>query len=123
MLGSTVTLTVNGNAKVLNLVNQDNFSGEYLLKEATEEWRLKVAHQRQSADKLTGVVYERHNATFTNTVFAVAGVSPELRRQFSTTWVMKAGDELPALYASNAVAAWLTASSSAKTVAILGWES
>lgn len=123
MLGNSVSITVNGIAKTMLLVNQDNYSGEYLLKEATEKWQLRVSHSTQSPDKASGVVYERHNVSFTHTTYAMPGVSPEVRRQISTTFVCKAGDETLALYISNGLATWLTASSSAKTVSILGGES
>lgn len=123
MLGSSITLTVNAVAKAMNLINQDSYSGEYLLQEATEEWRLKVSHQKQSANKVTGVVYERHVADFTRTVYAVPGVSPEIQNRVYTTWVQKAGDTVSTNHLSAALGTYLTASSGAKTVAILGWES
>ncbi|UJQ85760.1 MAG: putative coat protein [Koroslivirus allofaecihabitans] len=123
MLGNTVAITVNGSLKTMVLVNSDNYSAEYLLKEATEKWNFKVSHSTQSADKSSGVVYERHNCTFVHTTYAVPGVSPEVRRQISATYVCKAGDETLELYIANGLTTWLTASSSAKTVAILAGES
>nr|UJQ85736.1 MAG: putative coat protein [Leviviridae sp.] len=123
MLGSSITLTVNGVAKAMNLINQDNYSGEYLLQEATEEWRLKVSHAKMAANRVTGVVYNRHVADFTHTTYAVAGVSPEVYNRVYTTWIQKDGDSVSTNYISSALSTYLTASSGAKTVAILGWES
>lgn len=37
--GATITITVNGVAKALNRINQDGYTSEYYLREATMEWR------------------------------------------------------------------------------------
>jgi hypothetical protein len=61
MLGNTVTITVNAVSKVLRLIQESNFSTEYLLREATLEYRMKIRHSYEKPT--TGQVQgnDRHN--------------------------------------------------------------
>jgi len=68
MLGNTLTVTVNAVAKVLALINQDGFSGEYFLKEATMDWRAKVRHSKEK-NLVSGQVMDRHNVELTQTFY------------------------------------------------------
>lgn len=78
--GSTIVITVNAVAKTLNRVNQDNYGSEYLLRETLQEFRIKIRHSKEKPNA-AGVVNDRHNIEVTQTVFAVAGVSPEIVRK------------------------------------------
>jgi hypothetical protein len=57
--------------KTLQLVNQDNYGSEYYLRETTQEFRVKIRHQRENPQK-DGTVMHRHNVSFTRTVFGTA---------------------------------------------------
>lgn len=122
MLGSSITLTVNAIAKAMQLINQDAYSAEYALFESTEKWVLKVSHRRDKANK-DGVVYARHVVDFTQTTYAVAGVSPELQKRYYATFVCRDGDSVEENYLVAALSAYLTASSGANAIKILNWES
>lgn len=66
MLGSTLTVTPDGAggvAKVLPLINQDGYSSEYFLDEATVQWRAKVRHSRDNV-KNGSQPFDRHTVTF-----------------------------------------------------------
>jgi hypothetical protein len=66
MLGSTLTVTLDGSggtAKILPLINQDGYSSEYFLAEATVTWRAKVRHSRDSV-KAGTQAFDRHTVTF-----------------------------------------------------------
>lgn len=66
MLGSNLTITLDGSggtAKVLPLVNQDNYSSEYYLDEATVWWKAKVRHSTDSV-KSGSQPFDRHTVTF-----------------------------------------------------------
>ncbi|UJQ85607.1 MAG: putative coat protein [Alehxovirus allofaecicola] len=66
MLGSTLTVTPDGSggvAKVLPLINQDGYSSEYYLDEATVTWRAKVRHSKDSV-KAGTQAFDRHTVTF-----------------------------------------------------------
>jgi hypothetical protein len=77
--GSTVTVTVNAVAHILNRINQDTYGSEFYLREATMEWRMKVRHTKESPNK-DGFVFNRHNVELTQTVFATSTM-PALTRQ------------------------------------------
>lgn len=51
MFANTLTVTVNAVAKALIRVNQDKYSSEYSLKEATQSFRLLISHQKSSAKR------------------------------------------------------------------------
>ncbi len=67
MLGSTLVVTLDGSggtAKTLPLINQDGYSSEYFLDEATVQWRAKVRHSKDSV-KAGSQPFDRHTVTFT----------------------------------------------------------
>lgn len=78
--GSTLTLTVNSVAKVLNRINQDNFGSEYYLRSSTDSYRVKIRHSSE-AKQADGRSFDRHNVEVTHTVFATS-TTPEIVRQF-----------------------------------------
>jgi hypothetical protein len=69
---STVAVTVNSVAKTLNRIRDDGYSSEYLLREATGEFRLKVRHSEYT-DKTRGKVVNRHNLELVQVVYPTGG--------------------------------------------------
>ncbi|UJQ85297.1 MAG: putative coat protein [Alehxovirus faecivivens] len=66
MLGSTLVVTLDGSggtAKTLPLINQDGYSSEYFLDEATVQWRAIVRHTTDSV-KAGTQDFARHSVTF-----------------------------------------------------------
>jgi hypothetical protein len=66
MLGSTLVITLDGSggtAKTLPLINQDGYSSEYFLDEATVQWRAKVRHSKDNV-KAGTQPFDRHTVTF-----------------------------------------------------------
>lgn len=66
MLGTTLTITLDGSggtAKILPLINQDGYTTEYFLDEATVQWRAKVRHSTDNV-KAGTQDYVRHSVTF-----------------------------------------------------------
>lgn len=87
MLGDTFTVTLGGSggtARVCNKINQDNYSAEYLNRNATDEVRVKVRHTTENPGS-DGRKLDRHNVEITQTVYAVPDTSPEYRRVVSYT--------------------------------------
>jgi hypothetical protein len=72
MFADTITITINSVAKVLTRVNQDGYSSEYLLRGASDEFRLKIRNSEYVDTKRGGKTIDRHNVEFTQTVFPVA---------------------------------------------------
>lgn len=70
MLGSTLTITLNGSggtAKALALINQDNYSTEYYLDDGTVTYRARVRHSHDTV-KAGQPSRDRHVVTFERTV-------------------------------------------------------
>jgi thermostable 8-oxoguanine DNA glycosylase len=66
----TITITINSVAKVLNRINQDGYSSEYLLKETTGSFRLFIRNTTYT--NKSGRLVDRHNVEFLQTIYAVA---------------------------------------------------
>lgn len=79
--GATVVVTVNAVAKTLNNIRRDDYGSEYYLREATQEFRMKIRHTREAPIKATGVVFERHNVELTQTVYSTTVGVPNIVRQ------------------------------------------
>lgn len=81
MFADPITITVNAVAKALVRINQDAYGSEYFLREATQEWRLKIRNTTytNSAKVLT----DRHNFEFTNTVYATPTAPSIVRKIYS----------------------------------------
>lgn len=71
MLGDTVTVTINAVAKILKKINQDSFSSEYLLRETTGEFRMKIRHSKENT-LIRGEQMERHNVELSRVIYGVA---------------------------------------------------
>jgi hypothetical protein len=65
MLGSTFTMTLDGSGgtvKTLPLINQDGYSSEYFLDEATYSYRVKIRHSKDNV-KAGTQPFDRHTVT------------------------------------------------------------
>lgn len=67
MFADPQTLTADApiGAKALVKINQDGYSSEYLLKESTGEYRLKIRNSVNSTKRDNVMTVERHNVEFT----------------------------------------------------------
>lgn len=124
MLGSTLTVTLDGSggtARVCNLINQDAYSSEYLNRSATDEVRVKVRHQQESAKP--GELYrmERHNILFTQVVFATP-TATEKFREVSFTIRNRADDTAAdVVNLAEAMSFW-TVKANANNEKLIAWE-
>jgi hypothetical protein len=85
--GTTLTLTVNSVAKVLNRINQDNYGSEYSLETATDSWNLRIRHSLDKTDA-DGKDMKRHNMYLEHVTFATS-TTPIYKE--SVTWTMRHG--------------------------------
>lgn len=118
-IANPLVITVNAVAKQLPRITQDSYSSEYFLKEATQEFRVKIRHSTEAPQK-DGSKFERHNVELTQTIYAVAPntvdeviqVYAVIRNKKTTTSanVAKLGDAL-SLFLDNThyqdLAGWL----------------
>lgn len=123
MFADPQTITVNAVAKALVRINQDAYSSEYLLRSATDEFRLKIRNSTYY-DKSRKVYVDRHNVDFTHTVFPVAPATLSTIRKSYVVIENQQGDTLTdPTYAAAGLLAWLTASSNANITKLLNFES
>lgn len=95
--GSTLTLTINAVAKVLNKINQDNYGSEYYLRSATDEYRVRIRHSKE-APLPDGRRFDRHNIEVTWTVYATPTTAEIVRQCYSITRVLSNDDLTSAQY-------------------------
>jgi hypothetical protein len=117
MFADPLTITVNAVAKNLIRINQDGYSSEYLLKETTGEWRLRIRNTSR-ADKARGnKVVDRHNVELVHTLYPVApAIYPTIRKDYRV-FEMDVGDD--AAYEAKIVAglsAFITEANAAKMI-------
>lgn len=118
MFGDSISITVNAVAKTLKKINQDSYSSEYLLRETTGEFRLRIRHSKEKA-LIRGENMDRHNVELTRTIFGVApddGYSIIVSTTFRNP-IRVDGVEVDQL--SDGLADWVKANG----VLLCGWES
>jgi len=93
MYADPAVVTINAVAKNLTRINQDKYSSEYLLRTATEEFRLNIRNSSYT-DKKRGVIIDRHNAELIHTVFPVAPATLSTVRKVYTVIENQRGDTL-----------------------------
>lgn len=81
MFGDTITITINSVAKVLNKINQDGYSGEYLLRGTDDEFRLRIKHSSYT-DKGRGKVIDRHTVELVQTIYPDGDTPSVVRKSY-----------------------------------------
>lgn len=85
MFADTLTITINSVAKVLTRIRQDDYSSEYLLRETTGEFRLKIRNTNFSDKTRSGIGVDRHNVELTQIINPVAPATiAQKRKAFAT---------------------------------------
>jgi hypothetical protein len=119
MLGDTLTITVNAVAKAMKKINQDSFSAEYLLREATQEFRTKVRHSKEK-NLVSGQSMDRHNVEFTQTIYPSVTYPTGYTRQVYTVIRNPVSDIASDVdLFSDGLADWVKANATL----LVGWES
>jgi hypothetical protein len=92
MFTDPTVVTINAIAKNLIRINQDGYSSEYLLKEATGEYRLRIRNSSYT-DKTRGKKVDRHNVELVHTIYPVApATQPTIRKDYHV-FEMDVGDD------------------------------
>lgn len=123
MLADPAAIIINGVTKNLVRVNQDKYSSEYLLRETTGEYRLRVTNTSRF-DKRYGRDVERHSIDLTHTLYpAVAGQPATVRKSYFVIEAQPGDTLVDPMYEAAALCGYLTASSSANITKMLNSES
>lgn len=93
MFSDPAVVTINAVAKNLVRINQDKYSSEYVLRSATDEYRLNIRNSSY-LDKKRGVTIDRHNVELIHTVFPVAPATTSTVRKTYTVIENQRGDTL-----------------------------
>lgn len=112
MFAATLTLTIAGNARVLNRLNQDNFGSEYGYSDATQSISMKIRHTQDSPGN-DGITMKRHNVFVEHVVYPTPTAA---MKKFTSTTTIRHGtydDPVGAADLIKAVHVLLAASSSA----------
>lgn len=116
MFASTITLTVAGNARILNRVNQDSYGSEYNYSGATESITMKIRHSVDSIDG-DGLVMKRHNVFVEHIVYPTPTASQKKSTATITLRHAKFDDPQDSAAIYNAAAAFLAADTNAADLA------
>lgn len=119
MIGEQLTVTYNAVAKVLNRINQDNYSSEYFWRDAVEEFTVRIRHSNESV-RAGQPAYERHTVDLTRKVYATT-TTPE--RVFQTYTVIRLQKGSDPNAAELLVSALCSLESAAFVDKVVGWES
>jgi hypothetical protein len=114
MFADPAVVTVNSVAKSLVRINQDKYSSEYMLRSATDEYRLRIRNTSYP-DKRRGVTIDRHNVELIHTLFPVAPSTRSFIRKTYTVIENEQGDTLTdPQYVASALFAYLSAANITK---------
>ncbi len=125
MFADTITFTdIHGTEDyVLNRINQDKYSSEYLLVTDTKRITLRIRNTTRY-DKTLSVSFDRHNVELTEQVYAVSPATVGIVRKAYFTFEVQQGDVLATnVQCASALASWLTATSNANLTKLAGFES
>lgn len=118
-------ITINAIAKSLVRINSgDNYSSEYLLREALGEYRLNIRNTSRTDTRRGGVGIDRHNVELVHTLFPVAPSTTSIVRKIYVVIENQNGDTLvDPINEALGLFAYLTASSGANLTKMLNSES
>lgn len=120
MFSDTITIAINGVNKVLNRINQDGYSSEYLLKSALDQYQLKIRNTSYT-DKARGKVIDRHNVEFVHTVYPVSPATVSTVRKFYSVFENEQTDDATVFnYFGVGIVAFHSTGNISK---LLNWES
>lgn len=121
MFADTLTITINAVAKVLNRINQDGYSSEYFLREATGEFRLRLRNTSYVDKSRASTKVDRHNIELVQTIYAAAPTDPNKIRKWYTVFENDQGDAVvdSAKFVAGA-GAFVTEANATK---MINWES
>lgn len=106
---NTLTISVNAVNKVLKRINQDQYTTQYYLREATQEFTVNIRHSKESPQK-DGTVFDRHNVELIQTVYATSSAPAYTRVTYVVMRNTRTDDYTQVGYGITAVADLIKAS-------------
>lgn len=121
MFSDTLTVTINAVPKVLTRISQDGYSSEYLLKETTGEFRLRIRNTSYTDMKRGGVRVDRHNLELIHSIYPVSPATLTTVRKCYTVFECDSSDDLTPV--KDTVVGTVAVLSAANVTKMLNWES
>lgn len=118
MLANTLTITIDGAAKTLTRINQDNYGSEYRNSSATGETTLLIRNTVEKATASRPYDVMRHNLFLEEWVYATPTTS---EKYFSTSAVFRRGRTSDPAYLPKLLAGF-TALVNAQAVSVVAGE-
>jgi len=125
MLGSTLVITLDGSggtAKTLPLINQDGYTSEYFLDEATVQWRATVRHSNDTV-KAGTQDFQRHTVTFERYLKPTTTYPLGLRSQIIYTLRHSVSDTASDVIDVSEAMSFYMVKAGGIAAKLLGWES
>lgn len=119
MLGDTFTIPHSSGNIVCNKINQDGYSSEYLFRDSTHQFTVKIRHSNVNATA-TLKARDRHNLEIVQTVF---NADPDLVVVRKTYIVIENYPDDVDIENMDAIADWCIATSNSNLDALIGWQS
>lgn len=82
MFPNTITITIDGNAKVLTKITEQNYSSEYRLRETSGNMTLRIRHSNYADKARLNKSVDRHNVEFVHTVYGVSDAPNTVRKTY-----------------------------------------
>lgn len=120
MFSDTLAITVDGVEKSLTRINQDAYASEYLLREDTGEFSLRIRNTSY-VRKATAVKVDRHNVELVHTVYGIEASDPAIVRKVYIIFENDRGDPLADAEANTT--GLVTFLTEANILKMLNWES
>lgn len=119
MLGDTFVIPHSSGNITCNKINQDGYSSEYLFRDATHQFVVKVRHSTVNATA-TLKKRDRHNVEIVQTVF---DADPDLVIVRKSYLVIENYVDDVDIECMDALADWAIATSNSNLDALIGWQS
>lgn len=120
MFSDVLVITIDGVDKSLTRINQDGYSSEYLLREDTGEFSLRIRNTSYIR-KDTGIKVDRHNVELVNLVYPASAADPVITRKAYMVFENERGDPLTDV--EDFTAGMVAFLSNANILKMLNWES
>lgn len=93
MFSDPITVTINAVAKNLIRISQDGYSSEYLLKETTGQYRLRIRNSSYVDKTRGGKKVDRHNVELIHEIYPVSPAIYSTIRKDYHVFEMDVGDD------------------------------
>jgi len=92
MFSNTIAVTIDGVAKTLVRIKEQDYSSEYYLRETTQDFVLRIRNTTYADKTRGGKSVDRHNVELINTVFPVSPATISVVRKTYIVFENDIGD-------------------------------